>query len=553
MRNKLSFRIVLVVSFTLFLFELALGYYGYTLQKKSQEQKLKENIQLAVSLFSGEIRRSIQSPSYTNLSQSLRDLGRHFNVYGVCLFDPQGEILEQQMLQEGFKAHLIDPRNLLATAVTGNTVTRQDIKSKDGLFTLYVAPVWGQAGKLIAGLALEMPAKAEDSLVQSYILPAVAAGLLILLIVAIIVSMVVGFYVMRPLSGIREELAALAKGEADLTYEIQVRTNDEIGEMARWFNAYLKRTRLMVTRIMELSHHLSEQVQGMTHSTSEVSAMSEDVSTTIQQIAKGAEEQATKIAEVNQFIMESQETMKQVEKKSHETSYAVDKATATARAGGKVARGSIEKMGELTGVILQNSELVSRLGVKSREVGRVVEIISGIAEQTNLLSLNAAIEAARAGEQGRGFAVVADEVRSLADGASKATMEITSMVQQIQDETQYVVQSMERSAKEAQRSSEGIGEMGKTLDEIVTVIENVVQYSRSISQMIAEQTQRYAKIANSIQDINAVSEQSAASTEDVSATTEEQTASMEQVNATFRELSDMAVELKSMVEKFKVR
>lgn len=87
----------------------------------------------------------------------------------------------------------------------------------------------------------------------------------------------------------------------------------------------------------------------------------------------------------------------------------------------------------------------------------------------------------------------------------------------------------------------------------MTVIENVVQYSRSITEMIAEQSQRYTKIAHSIQDINAVSEESAASTEDVSATTEEQTASMEQVNATFKELSDMAEELKSMVAKFKVR
>src|SRR5262249_23587623 len=145
-----------------------------------------------------------------------------------------------------------------------------------------------------------------------------------------------------------------------------------------------------------------------------------------------------------------------------------------------------------------------RLGNKGKEVGKVVEIISGIAEQTNLLSLNAAIEAARAGEQGRGFAVVAEEVKSLAEGASRATQDITNLVQEIQDETTAAVESMEKSAKEAQGGREGIREMEKALDEIISVIENVVQYSKNIREMIAQQSQRYTKIVHSIQDINAV-------------------------------------------------
>jgi methyl-accepting chemotaxis protein len=277
------------------------------------------------------------------------------------------------------------------------------------------------------------------------------------------------------------------------------------------------------------------------------------VTTTIQQIAKGAEEQAVKIAEVNHLMQEVQETMKEVEKKAQETSTAVDKATHTAKVGGQLARGTIEKMVELNGIIMHNSEMVVHLGAKSQEVGRVVEIISGIAEQTNLLSLNAAIEAARAGEQGRGFAVVADEIRNLADGSSKAVQDITSLVQEMQDETSAVVKSMEKSATEAQIGKEGIHQMEGALDEIVAVIENVVHHSRNITEMINAQAQRFTKIAHSIQDINAVSEESAASTEEVSASTEEQAASMEQVNATFKELAAMSQELKAMVEKFKIR
>jgi methyl-accepting chemotaxis protein len=291
----------------------------------------------------------------------------------------------------------------------------------------------------------------------------------------------------------------------------------------------------------------------MTQSTAEVSAMSEDVSTTIQQIARGAEDQATKIAEVHHLMQEMQDSMREVEKKAGEASGAVDKATLTAQAGGKMARGTIERITSLNETILKNSEGIHRLGGKSKEIGRVVEIISGISEQTNLLSLNAAIEAARAGEQGKGFAVVADEIRSLADRVGKATEEIGFLIQEIQDETQVAVNSMEKSANEIQVSRDGIKKMEKSLDEIVEVIENVVTFTKSISDLTALQTQRYGKIVHSIQDINAVSEESAASTEEVSASTEEQTASMEQVTATFKELSAMAEELRQMVEHFKTQ
>jgi methyl-accepting chemotaxis protein len=378
-------------------------------------------------------------------------------------------------------------------------------------------------------------------------------SLLIALFVGIVLWRVLLHFVVNPVNAMRAELEQLSKGEADLTLQIQVRSRDEIGEMGHWFNSFIGRIRAMVLRILENSGHLSEQVQSMTHSTAEVSAMSEDVTTTIQQIAKGAEEQAVKIAEVNHLMQEVQETMKEVEKKAHETSSAVDQATQTAKVGGRMARVTIDKMVELNGIILKNSDMVGHLGTKSQEVGRVVEIISNIAEQTNLLSLNAAIEAARAGEQGRGFAVVAEEIRNLADGSSKAVQEITALVQEMQDETSAVIASMAKSSTEAQVGKEGIHQMENSLDEIVVVIENVVGHSKNITEMINLQAQRFTKIVHSIQDINAVSEESAASTEEVSASTEQQSASMEQVNATFKELAAMSQELKSMVEKFKIR
>ncbi len=373
------------------------------------------------------------------------------------------------------------------------------------------------------------------------------------LVISILAVMLLQHYIAHPLRQVSDRIRDIVKGNGDLTKRVEVHSDDEIGEVAKAFNSFADMLQTMLLRVLDNSQHLSEQVQSMTHSTAEVSAMSEDVTTTIQQISKGAEEQASKINEVNQLMQEVQETMKEVEMKAHETSKAVDQATQTAKVGGRLARGTIDKMVELNGIILENSKMVGHLGLKSKEVGVVVEIISNIAEQTNLLSLNAAIEAARAGEQGRGFTIVADEIRNLADGSRKAVGDITTLVQEMQDETSAVIKSMEKSSAEAQVGKEGIHQMEGALDGIVTVIENVVGHSKKITEMINAQGLRFTQIVHSIQDINAVSEESAASTEEVSASTEEQSASMEQINATFKELAALSQELKSMVEKFKIR
>ncbi len=556
-RSKLGLRVVLTVVASILVVDLIIGSFTVWNQRQAVLDKRLESLQFSVGLLEVEISNCILHSRNSELSKMLSDLARGYSASSYLLFDTQGKPYLQQQMQDGYPALTDGLKERLPEVDDGKVPPVQLLKTPKGKLLRYLLPFHDDEGRLKGGLEIETPMADVNPAVRRMMRQTAETFALVALAVALFVAAVIlptaFYFVVKPINAVKAELAALSKGEADLTFEITVQTDDEIGEMARWFNAFIKRIRLMVTRVMEHSQHLTQQVETMTHSTAEVSSMSEDVTTTIQQIARGAEEQAVKIAEVNQLMQEVQETMKEVERRAHETSGEVEKATHTARVSSRLAHGTIDKMVELNGVILQNSEMVGKLGTKSQQVGRVVELISGIAEQTNLLSLNAAIEAARAGEQGRGFAVVAEEIRNLADGASRATQEITALVQEIQDETERVVVSMEKSAKEAQGSKEGIHQMESSLDEIVGVIENVVRHSKSISEIINAQNQRYNKIAHSIQDINAVSEESAASTQEVSASTEEQAASMEQVNATFKELAAMAMELRSMVEKFKIR
>jgi methyl-accepting chemotaxis protein len=551
-RKRLVVRIALTVALSILVIEALIGY--TTIHYQSEHSRL-ENLRLfdlTLTSIGGDVVRSAQKGNFQSLASTLSEVCGHFDALSYTLFDLNGKVLSQEVFEEG-RPPVEGLKAKLKLAQRNGGKMEQTLKTPDGDLLVYVLALEGEDRQPFGGLEAEIPLHGVDPQLRAYILKTAGLILLVAFLVTGIITLALVRFVIQPINAMKQELMELSKGRADLTYRIKVPSEDEIGEMARWFNAFIERIRITVARVSDHAKHLSEQVQSMTHSTAEVSAMSEDVTTTVQQIAKGAEEQAAKITDVSHLMQEMQDTMKEVEKKAHEAAGAVDKATQTARVGGRLARTTIDKMAELNGVLIKNTGMVGHLGVQSREIGRVVEIISGIAEQTNLLSLNAAIEAARAGEQGRGFAVVADEIRILADGASKATQEITALVSQIQDEIQSVVESMQKGASGAEVGKEGIHQMEASLDEIITVIENVVGYSKSIVEMINSQSQRYTKIVHSIQDINAVSEESAASTQEVSASTQEQSASMEQVNATCKELSGMAEELKQMVEKFKVR
>jgi methyl-accepting chemotaxis protein len=551
--RKLGFKIAVCVAVCLFLIEGIFGYLEIRNQRQVLFDRQVKSILTTTQALTPELIRDIRTEKFTALSQLVSELTDQYGIYAFTLFDPQGKVFVHNLGDASYSASLDDLRHSLNEVQVRKEPIQETIQSPSGLVLRYVNVLQDSEGAVIGGIRIETPLSSVDREIHSFIVQTFLKAGLAALLVTIVLTALLVYFVVNPLDAIRREMTALARGEADLTYQIKVVSRDEVGEMATQFNLFIGKIRAMVSRVSEHSQRLSEQVQGMTQSTAEVSAMSEDVSTTIQQIARGAEDQATKIAEVHHLMQEMQDSMREVEKKAGEASGAVDKATLTAQAGGKMARGTIERITSLNETILKNSEGIHRLGGKSKEIGRVVEIISGISEQTNLLSLNAAIEAARAGEQGKGFAVVADEIRSLADRVGKATEEIGFLIQEIQDETQVAVNSMEKSANEIQVSRDGIKKMEKSLDEIVEVIENVVTFTKSISDLTALQTQRYGKIVHSIQDINAVSEESAASTEEVSASTEEQTASMEQVTATFKELSAMAEELRQMVEHFKTQ
>ncbi|MEW6653432.1 MAG: methyl-accepting chemotaxis protein, partial [Bacteroidota bacterium] len=206
--------------------------------------------------------------------------------------------------------------------------------------------------------------------------------------------------------------------------------------------------------------------------------------------------------------------------------------------GGKVVGQTIEGMNRIAVVVKQSADTVQQLGKSSDQIGEIVQVIDDIADQTNLLALNAAIEAARAGEQGRGFAVVADEVRKLAERTTKATKEIANMIKQIQKDTSEAVISMTSGTVEVEKGKELADEAGKSLSQIISGAEQVVDIVTQVAAASEEQSSAAEQISKNLESINHVTNESATG--------------IQQIARASEDLNRLTLNLQELISRFKI-
>ena len=209
-------------------------------------------------------------------------------------------------------------------------------------------------------------------------------------------------------------------------------------------------------------------------------------------------------------------------------------------------------MNVINNKVRNSSSLLNKLGVKSKEIEKIILLINSIAEQTNLLALNAAIEAARAGEHGRGFTVVAAEVRKLAEQSKLASNNIANLISEIKNDTDAAIYSMNDGINAV---NEGMGLISNTGNTFKVILNAVDEVSVKAKQAMSDANHINiftSKMVVSIENIADISEQSAANTQNVAATVEEQTASMNEISSAANKLSDMSLELQKSISIFKI-
>ncbi|EEX35801.1 methyl-accepting chemotaxis protein [Vibrio metschnikovii CIP 69.14] len=260
-----------------------------------------------------------------------------------------------------------------------------------------------------------------------------------LLITSIVVSVLVAKGV-APLQHVVASLQDVAAGEGDLTARLKVESQDEIGEVAKAFNAFMDKLHPMIKQLRESA----QQVQ--------LAAGELDIQTT--QSNQKMNSHCLETDKVVTAVTEMSATAREVANNTNATSQAIESANGQIRDAQHEVNSAIEGISELVREVNLTSDAIQDLSQRTDKITQVLNVIGEIAGQTNLLALNAAIEAARAGEQGRGFAVVADEVRSLASRTQNSTQEISEMLQSLHQGVSKAVESMNTSQKRGEKTAE---------------------------------------------------------------------------------------------------
>ena len=317
------------------------------------------------------------------------------------------------------------------------------------------------------------------------------------------------------------ELQEVADG--DLTIQATV-SEDITGAIADSVNYTVEELRSLVSRINATAEMVNEASSKAQMTASSLQAASEQQSREIRETGESVLRMAQQINEVSARAAESAQVARHSLSASEEGSRAVDNA--------------ISGMNGIRDQIQETAKRIKRLGESSQEVGEIIELISDITEQTNVLALNAAIQAASAGEAGRGFTIVAEEVQRLAERSAEATKQIAALIRTIQTDTQDAVAAMERSTQGVVEGTQLSDEAGRALGEIGRVSKHLAELIEDFSNTTSKQAASAGTVAQSIQRILLVTEQTSEGTL--------------QTAGSIRQLSELAQELKSSVTRFKV-
>ena len=339
--------------------------------------------------------------------------------------------------------------------------------------------------------------------------------------------------------------------QGDLSIHLPADSGDEFGQMADECNKMLENIRGMTKTIQKTAESVSDS-SGTLTSTSEQSAIAtQNVAQSITEVAEAAQTQMDSVAEAKHQVHAFTRGLTDVTKTIERVGEDIAQTSQKAEDGNRLVDATVDQMNTIADTVISSSEVVAKLGERSKEIGNIVEVISGISGQTNLLALNAAIEAARAGEHGHGFAVVAEEVRKLAEESQQASKQIGDLIHTIQEETDQAVNAMQTGREEAEKGRENVTATGEEFSEIRAMIDLLQQHAVIIQKTMDDLTQRAAKIDDATGKIHDAASKVAAESQNVSAATEQQAAGMEEIAASSRGLSDMAHDLNVAAAKFK--
>jgi methyl-accepting chemotaxis protein len=358
--------------------------------------------------------------------------------------------------------------------------------------------------------------------------------------------------IIKPIRKTIDMLKDIAQGKGDLTKRLDIVANDEIGELAKWFNLFIEKIQELIAQVKRNSHTLAESSNQISLGMEESNNGIEEITNGISNVSDSSQNNASVIEETTASIEELASSTDVVSKESKNALGSSEYILEAASIGEKNILEVVNvnnRVKESTNEVYDSMKLLKNT---SDKIGKIVSIITNISEQTNLLALNATIEAARAGEHGKGFAVVADEVRKLSEQTKQSALSITSLISEIQNKSDSANTAITESRKLVEMSVEKSNTTNEQFKNILESIKDINKKIEMISDSAIQQSQVAEEMTKAMDEISASTQDNTNTVQQINSVIEEQASSFEEIGANMEELSTLAMELKNQTDQFKV-
>ena len=344
--------------------------------------------------------------------------------------------------------------------------------------------------------------------------------------------------IVRPIRNAVASLKDIAEGEGDLRMRLDAKSKDEVGELGFWFNTFIGKLQGIVKQIMENSGLVDASSNQLSSTANELSTGAEDTSQMASNVATSSEEMSANLNNIAAAMEQSSTNANMVASAAEEMSATIKEIAENAERARSISSDAVHQAHN-------TSSKMGELGKAADKIGKVTEAITEISEQTNLLALNATIEAARAGEAGKGFAVVANEIKELAKQTAAATLDIKTLIDDVQRTTKT-------TGEEIGQISSVISDINDIVSTIATAVEEQTAATQEIANNISQTSQGIQEVNENVSQCSTVSSDITQDIARVNLAAAGISKSSRQVQASSEDLQRMAVELKNIVGSFKV-